>query len=161
MVEDTTLAWLAALIDGEGSVMLLRRVPSATAKVQRNPHYRAQVCVYNTDYRLMQALSKRTGISRVYEHTRPAKENRKKTSYRWGMVSEEIRQWGPLLLPWLVCKAEQTALLLEALDIKEQITPGNPGFLPQNRPEFVGRLDQIYAEIRRLNTRGRETAEGG
>ena len=138
--------------------MLIKRVAGPSAKVQRNPHYRAQVCVYNTDLRLMDALVRRTGIDRVYTHTRQPKENHKKTSYRWNMVADDIREWGPLLLPWLVCKKEQMLLLLEALEIADGNTP---------RPvqpwvvSGLDRRDQIHVEIRRLNTKGRETLRAG
>lgn len=138
--------------------MLIRRVAGPNAKVQRNPHYRAQVGVYNTDYRLMDALVDRTGVNRVYTHVRQPKENHKKTSYRWNMVADEIREWGPKLLPWLICKREQMVLLLEALEIAEGNTPrlGQP--LAYSGLE---RRDEIYAEIRRLNTKGREPKKEG
>ena len=138
--------------------MLIKRVAGPNAKIQRNPHYRAQVCVYNTDSRLMNALIDRTGIDRVYTHTRRPKENHKKTSYRWNMVADDIRTWGPLLLPWLVCKRDQMLLLLEALDIADKNTP-RPG-QPLQR-SGLERRDAIYADIRRLNTKGRETTEAG
>lgn len=159
-MEDTTLSWLAALIDGEGSVMLIRRSPraSATNAQKNNPHYRAQVGVYNTDERLMTALVERTGIDRVYTHTRDPKHNHKKTSYRWAMVAQDVRKLGPLLLPWLVCKKEQMTLLLEALEIADRGTP-RKGEKWIRSEEDLTRRDEIYAEIRRLNTRGREVLE--
>lgn len=116
--------------------------------------------MYNTDVRLMDALTERTGISRVYVHDRVPKNNNKKTSYRWTMVAEDIRKLGPQLLPWLVCKRDQMALLLEALEIADRMTPrkGEPWIRSE---EDKTRRDEIYAEIRRLNTRGRETLEEG
>lgn len=159
-MEDTTLAWLAALIDGEGSVMLIKRAASssATNAMKNNTHYRARVAVYNTDKRLMDALVERTGIGRVYTHTRAPKHNHKKTSYRWTMVAQDVRRLGPRLLPWLVCKQEQMVLLLEALEIADRATP-RKGEKWARSEEDMARRDEIYAEIRRMNTRGRETLE--
>lgn len=138
--------------------MMVRRVASASAKIQRNPHYRATVCVYNTDIRLIDAIVEKTGIDRVYTHTRPAKENHKKTSYRWNMVAEEIRQWGPEMLPWLFSKREQMELLLEALEIAHANTPRKGEKLTRD-PDSLLRRDEIHHEIRRLNTKGRETTQ--
>lgn len=138
--------------------MLIRRVAGPNAKTQRNPHYRAQVCVYNTDKRLMDALVDSTGIDRVYAHTRQPKEHHKKTSYRWNMVADDVRKWGPQLLPWLVCKREQMELLLEALQIADGNTPRTGEPLVYSG---LQRRDEIYAEIRRLNTKGRETTKAG
>src|SRR5262245_16217020 len=121
-IPNTTLAWRAGLIDGEGSVMLIRR-KGGMIKRMRNPHFRAVVSISNTDLRLMRALAERTGIDRVYKHVRPLKENHKAESYTWRMVASEIRVWGPKLLPWLVLKREQMGLLLEALAIAEANTP--------------------------------------
>lgn len=135
--------------------MFIRRVASSSAKVQRNPHYRAQVGIYNTDLRLMDAIAERTGISRVYTHVRPVKENHKKTSYRWSINSAEIREIGPHVLPWLVCKQEQMTLLLEALEIADRLTPRKGEKWVRSESD-IARRDEIYAEIRRMNTRGRE-----
>ena len=154
ILTDARLAWLAALIDGEGSVMLIKRVPSATAKTQRNPHYRAVVGIYNTDVRLMDAIVEHTGINRVYSHTRLERENHKKTAYSWRMVAEDIRTLGPLLLPWLVCKKEQMALLLEALELASLNTPRKGEKLVR---QPTTRRDEIAVAISELNRKGRFT----
>lgn len=150
-VPETTLAWLAALVDGEGSVMLSRRHPSPN----RHHHYRASVVVYNTDLRLIEAIVERTGVNRVYTHKRQARENHKRTAYSWRLVANDIRQWGPLLLPWLVCKREQMVLLLEALALADRNTPRAGQSWQQQSNE---RRDEIVAEISRLNRKGREPA---
>lgn len=62
----------------------------------------------------------------------------------------------PEVQPWLVLKNDQATLLLEAMTLKRSLTPGQTGFLPQNRDAIVERLDQIYTDIRVLNTRGRK-----
>lgn len=163
MMTESEIAWLAALIDGEGSVMLSRRTLSEAAaaknrlkgrnyKVQR--HYRAVVTIANTDLRLMNRLVTVTKITRVYEHVRQEKENHKKTAYTWRMAPTEIRGLGPLLIPWLVCKQEQMTLLLEALDIAAKCTPikGQPWSLD---PTLLQRRDEIVEAISSLNRKGR------
>lgn len=155
-VLDTTAAWLAALIDGEGSVMLNRRAPSNRG---RGVQYRPVVVVAaNTDHRLHDAIREKIGIGQIYQHKRHAEPDnlRRRRIWTYRLNVEQIHSVMPHVRPWLVIKGEQADLLAEAMQIKGQITPGRPGFLPANRPPLIARLDEIYLEIRALNTRGRE-----
>jgi len=167
MAEKPVLAWLAALIDGEGSVMLNKRTYSgntASTMERGGIHYRAVVVVAcNTDYRLMEAIGDRMGVGQIYQHriNGDPRTPRKRAQWTYRLNAGQIREWLPEIRPWLVLKGEQADLLMESLDIKTQLTPGNAGFLPANRPPLLERLDAIYTEIRRLNTRGRETQEAG
>lgn len=129
----------------------------------RGIHYRPVVVVAaNTDYRLMEAISNRLGhgCGQVYEHcvsnTRSSYNPRKRRQWTYRLNVGQIRLVMPQVRPWLVLKGEQMDLLTEAMLIKASITPGQVGFLPSNRPQLLTRLDSIYAEIRALNTRGRE-----
>jgi hypothetical protein len=55
-------------------------------------------------------------------------------------------------LPWLVVKAEQAILVLEALDIAERHT-ARLGQAHRVDPQALQRRDEIVAEISRLNCR--------
>ena len=157
---ETTASWLAALIDGEGSVMLNKRDLSAGAPNGRTtPHYRPVVVIAsNTDPRLHDAIRNKLGFGQVYEHKRHAEPDnfRRRRIWTYRLNVAQIHQVMPHVRPWLVIKAEQAELLAEAMEIKRQITPGQPGFLPENRTPLVVRLDEIHLAIRALNTRGRE-----
>jgi len=157
-VQETTLSWLAALIDGEGSVMLNKRTGKATSS-GRGVHYRPVVVIAaNTDYRLMEAITSHMGgEGQIYRHRvgGDPRTPRKRSQWTYRLNVEQIERWLPAIRPWLVLKGEQSDLLLEAMDIKRQITPGQLGFLPANRGPLLERLDSVYAEIRILNTRGR------
>lgn len=67
----------------------------------------------------------------------------------------------PQVRPWLVLKQPQTDLLLEALEIKQLLTPrkGEQWLTADQRFPLVSRLGDLYAEIRRLNTTGRVALE--
>ena len=153
------LAWLAALIDGEGSIMLNKRTFSEKARAirRRSTHYRAVVSICNTDARLFVELTTQTNISRIYCHrvNGAATTLMKRQMWTWRMANDDIREWLPKIRPFLVMKGEQADLLLEALDIKDQMVPGKVGFLPVNRVLLSARLTEIYEKIRKLNTRGR------
>lgn len=154
-MKDTTLAWLAALIDGEGSVMMSKRSGGNSEK-QARPHYRYSVVIYNTNPALIDAIVEKTGISRVYTHKRPVKMNHRNHSYSWRMSADDIRKWGPALLPWLVIKREQMQLLLEALEIASLNTPRKgQTWVPQS----TERRDEIVKSISELNRHGRFAGE--
>ena len=155
--------WLAALIDGEGSVMLSLRTYSGRGKNKKmnQPHYRPVVVIANTDRRLMNALTDNTGVSRIYGHRIKGAPQvlMKRTQYTWRLAVNDINIWLPRVLPYLVLKKEQAELLLEAMAIKAYISPGNPGFQPGIRNKLVAELTEIYLEIRKLNTKGRATQD--
>lgn len=113
---DTTLAWLAALIDGEGSIMLTHHNKGKSGK----PNLRAVVSVSNTDIRLMQTLSWGIWAGRVYTHVRKLNANsmnHRRTAYTWRLNATEIRLILPKIIPWLTLKKEQAILLMEYLDM--------------------------------------------
>lgn len=147
-IPDTTLAWLAAIIDGEGSVML-------TNKKTKNGglSYRARIKVSNTDYRMMQALVDKTGINRIFGRRRQPNLNHK-DYYEWTMEAGELRGWLPLLIPWLICKQEQATLLLEYLT-EASVNMALPGKTFDPSPKK--RKHEIAAEIHRLNKKGKNT----
>jgi hypothetical protein len=124
-ISNTVAAWMAALIDGEGTVMLVRHAWGA-ATLARYPSransvsYRPRVGIYNTDKRLMDAIVAKTGVDRVYAHrisSANGRDQRAKVAYEWRINATECRWLLPIVLPWLVCKVEQANLLLEALDL--------------------------------------------
>jgi hypothetical protein len=165
-MEDSTLSWLAALIDGEGSVMLNKRTYSGnterTTLKAKAPSYRPVVVIAcNTDYRLMEAIRGRMQVGQICQHRvgGDPRTPRKRSQWTYRLNVGQIWEWLPSIRPWLVLKGEQSDLLLEAMDIKRKITPGQPGFLPRNRPPFLARLDEIYASIRAANTVGRTIEE--
>lgn len=151
------LIWLAALIDGEGSVMLGKRVYSRREKPKRNDHYRAAVVICGTDVRLLEALVVNTGVMRIYSHrvNGDPRSPRKRQQWTWRLGADDIRLWLPAIRPYLVIKGEQADLVLEALQIKERLDPSTKGFKVIWRSKLVERLSEIYEAVRALNTRGR------
>lgn len=155
---ETTLSWLAALIDGEGSIMITNNSPGA-AFLRKNPkavnHRRVRlvISVSNTHLGLLSAIIQKTGLGTIYTHTRQPKENHKKTSYTWRLNTTEIREILPSLAPWLIVKREQADLMMEALGIKEEATPAK-GKIPTK--ETSDRLRALSEAMSILNKKGRE-----
>jgi len=141
------LVWLAALIDGEGSVMLNTHAGRA-GKTRSGAYLRPSVIVSNNDRRLMDALIERTGVSRVYAHRRQTTESGKHPCYTWRLASDDIRRLGPKLLPHLVLKREQMELLLEFLSLPRAALG------TKLTEDMVGDRIAIQTKIRALNVTG-------
>lgn len=153
MEGDVLYAWLAAIIDGEGSIMLTRRKEGGDTYKKVRP----VVSVSNTDVRLMDALKERTGTGSVYLHRRAPKENQKRDGYTWRLNASDQRIWIPRIRPFLVLKGEQADLLMEALVLRETRTSVSGGTLVL---DGLDRLFEIQAEISNLNRKGREPKKG-
>lgn len=154
---ETTWAWVAGLIDGEGSIMLTNH-PTPRPNISRT---RPIVSISNCDLRLMEALQERTGCGRIYKHRRQPKENQKRDAYTWRLTALEQREVLPHVLPWLVSKREQAELLLRALEVKDQLTcsKGKPAANFRERDVLRAERDSIQQRISALNRRGRLAAE--
>jgi hypothetical protein len=167
VADKATFRWLAALVDGEGSIMLNRRTFSGNTKATttrgRGIQYRPVVVIAaNTDYRLMEAIREEIQVGQVYEHvvsnTAKSFNPRKRRQWTYRLNTTQIANWLPGIRPWLVLKKEQADLLLEAQQLKLKLTPGNGTAWrhEQTRKPITDQLDTIYERIRELNTRGRE-----
>lgn len=115
--------------------------------------FRAVVTISNTDYRLMEALLEKTGTGQVYTHKRTDK--RKKVAYTWRLNHHQIKEWLPLILPWLVLKHDQAVLILEALELADQLSPG--GGIYSNSLQSRAMRERklaVAAEVKFLNRKG-------
>jgi len=97
--------YLAALLDGEGTVCLHERQPDGQSA------FFLQVVIYNSSLRLMRWLVGNFG-GKFY--TRTKQETAKKIQYAWhpsGKKNRELLLLG--ILPYLVVKREQAKIALE------------------------------------------------
>lgn len=106
--EETINAYLAGIIDGEGHIAINRTKTCPQRRI--NPRYQAEVCVVNTDIRLMEFLVKHIGGS--YHQRKKAKEWHKDT-YSWKVTSTAARDLCVRLLPYLFLKKEQAELIVQ------------------------------------------------
>jgi hypothetical protein len=91
------IAWLAGLIEGEGSFVATTRTLS----------------VVSTDEDIIHRLRDTTGVGRIYRAARQQPHH--KQAYLWNVGrSAHLRQLIPLLLPWLGERRTQAAATLLA-----------------------------------------------
>lgn len=148
---DTDAAWLAAMVDAEGSINVIRSWRNVHGT--RRSYLKVRIQVANTDRRLIQALVDKTGHGAVqgpYTNRNP----RAKPSYRWCVAANACRILLPTILPWLVCKQEQAKLAIELLVLKDGMA-GMRWFDDAVRSmESRARADAIYDEMAGLNAKG-------
>lgn len=145
----TLYAWLAALIDGEGSIMLVERTPDSG----RRRHLRAVVSVSNTDTRLMKSLLREVGQGRVYTHKNP---RRGVYAFTWRLTGLESLKWLPKLIPYLVIKRRQAKLLIEAIELGQKLAPiKGEEYDWALMPRLKRRREEIMLQIRSLNRKGK------
>ena len=138
---NTEKAYLAGVVDGEGSICL-------ALKKAGNLSFRLQIA--NTDLRLMDWLTTYVGghsyrVERKYA-------SRHKPCYQWMVSGDEASAILVAILPYLHLKAEQAGLAIRAWDVRQPTPisdrrqPTNPGIL-EMRGEHV---EQMHA----LNRKG-------
>ncbi len=141
-------AWLAAIIDGEGSIMLLKRRDSRS---RRGFIYVPTLLISNTNKAVLVRAWELIGEGGVY----PAKKETLLWKMKWlyNGSAGVMRLILPQILPYLIVKKGQAKKTLEYLAyIKANRIVG---YRKVPDPEYYRNLDLFYAEIRVLNHKGR------
>lgn len=145
------IAWLAGLIEGEGTVAIARS--SRQTGYRYGVQHRCLVQIANTDGRLIERACdviaaitgkrpKPHGVKRYAENQRPGLAIHVTTSW-------EIAFLIPAVRPWLVTKADQADIVLSFS--KRHVRSGSAGARTQETFD----LDELdYARCRLLNRRG-------
>ncbi len=156
-------SWLAALIDGEGTVMLVRHAIGAAAKARGRKvlGYRLRVEISNTHRGLLEAVADRTGVKRVGTRNLKSIPGRKSVCYVWRANATELRWLLPQLIPYLIVKRRQAELLLAAMVLKDEMAPvaGRKWdfFDRAKRRAQQAQVESIAADINDLNRKGRRS----
>jgi len=136
----TGWAYLAALVDGEGTITITRK----------KKYFQCQVIVSNTSYLLYEHLTK-LGFSATI-----AKNGNGRLYWRLHVTGYQTDELLNGMLPFLVIKKEQAELLLRFIAIRKQ-----QGLHDQPTQDMLA----IWQRVRALNERGfkfeRELAERG
>lgn len=145
------LAYLAGIIDGEGSIY----IGNFSSNIKTGtPHYQTNFEVSNTDKGLIDWLINNFG-GRRYEYT-PAQtpKNSRKKVYRWMCSGEMITHIGPLLLPYLVIKKRQCEIMIEMRKTYKGTgaVKGKSGCQPVTE-EILKIRKSLFDEIRSLHCR--------
>jgi hypothetical protein len=143
-ITDNQAAYIAGLIDGEGTITICRQKPQ---KVTHAIPYIPFVAISNTNYKLMDYLVVITGIGTP--RSRKDLRGNRKESWQWDVQREELRNFLNRISPYLIIKIEQAKILFEFLDTFKDYDRFNPVPL---RDQAL--RDILCEEIQALNKRG-------
>lgn len=142
MIENWELPYLAAMIDGEGTIMIEKNKPLK----KKNIGYVLSVKVYNTNKELMEWLKTNFGGG---VHSRKYEEN--KTTYTWHIHSENAYKILKRTMDYLIIKREQAEL---AIDFQKKLvrrthyltngSNGIPLWLSNKREEYYQKLKEMH-----------------
>lgn len=148
--------WIAALIDGEGSLSFNKshfKPHYTTRPSRRGFSWQPRVHVWNNSKALLEHLLHITGLGYVvlrdYKYIHRQND---KPGYDWQLKNEEARELLPQIQNYLIAKKAHCKLLLEALEIMkmyQSLGPVEDITIVRDK-----RLEAIYWELRLLNNRG-------
>ena len=146
-------AYLAGLIDGEGSFIILKTAVEKIAKSSNSvsPRYLAFFCIGMVDKAPLDLIRETIGMGKVYEERVP--ERRSMWRIRFGgrlTLIPFVKQ----LLPYLIVKKKQAELLLDFCE--NWVSPGKKehGYRDRVSPQELQRREQAWQKMRKLNAVG-------
>lgn len=148
MLKETEKAYLAGVIDGEGTVSIVKLIRRGYGNV----YYVASVEVSNTNLKLLNWVSDRVGGAKVPD--RRKKVNGQKIVYRLGLRDRLAENVLREVSSYLVIKDRQAELVME---LRSRIRKnGDRSRLTDSEREYRKRL---YIECAKLNVRGTGNVE--
>lgn len=152
--EPTQLAYLAGIIDGEGSIYIGNY---SFSKKTGDPLYQTNLEVSNTDECLIDWIVYNFG-GKKYEYTpKQTPKNSRKKVFRWACTGEMLTHICPLILPYIVIKKRQCEIMIEMRKTFEftgcfKGNRGN-GAISRVPSEILQLRKSLFDEIRSLHCR--------
>ena len=141
-------AWLAGVIDGEGTIFLSKVI---SRKTRRGFFYLPTIGVSNTNRDFLVKVAETIGEGTVCF----AKKGDAKTRPRWMYIASSgvLRAILPQILQYLIVKKDRAALMLQFLEFLDN-NPiyGNGDNVP---PGYYAKLDSLYLVMKKLNQKGK------
>jgi len=137
--------WLAAMIEGEGSICLVHGAKRKEGYYKLYP----MIQITNTKLNLIEftaGLAKRLGLPL---HISSGKYGEGQLRYDIRVTGlGRVKRWLQELSMFLISKQEQAKLILEFIDVRERLIKEHPW-----RKPYGEREEEIYYAIRELNKR--------
>lgn len=135
-----TLAYMAGILDGEGSIAIEKMSPCKA----RNYHYfTPRMCIINTSKTLMEWLVNTFGGK--YDARKKVEGHR--TCYRWHIFGEELEKVTRAVLKYMKIKKDLAQLVLEFRDTVQTAKQRVP-------EEIRNKREALYKRSRERNTVG-------
>lgn len=142
MPDAINLAWLAALIDGEGSVYLVQKDRAS------GPVFEFRIQVTMCDKCMVDAAYERSGRRGIVTGPYKRAQANHRESWRWNVSSKQAQFLAAALYPYLVLKKVQAAAGYQIEKANSSFRPeghkGHKGFM-RRPPEVIESQKAIYA----------------
>jgi hypothetical protein len=145
----TDLAYAAGIIDGEGSILILRGV-GYNRKGEPYKRYGCRVSVSMTDKLVPEWLHKNFGGSFYFRQMKGAW----KDQHIWMITNRNVRLFIAAIKPFLKTKSKQADLVLEYLD---HVQENNPEY----RELMVGRMKELNRKGKPVTTNTLNNPQNG
>lgn len=141
---DVEAAWLAALIDGEGTIGVWREKRRKNVSGYR---YKAVVRVFNTNFDLIARVRELTNCHiGVKDYRRSPGRTKHKTLYHAIIRQSQIPALLAAVSPYLIAKRRQADMVLQFCKVVADA--------PMRTSESHEMFEHFYLEMRALNARG-------
>jgi hypothetical protein len=162
MAYETDLAYLAGIIDGEGTISFQK---NHHVKCWRGWQINPRVGISNTSVPMINYLKNFFEKIKIAYSCSAKQENRKKTAYVLQVSRHShILRLLDLVTPFLIAKKKQASLLKEWIDIQNKrhnsmyTRSSETGQITgARRQNYTERQMDIYEEVKELNYRGLRT----
>ncbi|MDA4114262.1 MAG: hypothetical protein OK474_09470 [Thaumarchaeota archaeon] len=140
-------AWLAGVVDGEGSIFLSKVTHPA---YRRGFFYRPQIEVSNSNRSFLVRVMEIIGEGTV----QPARKGGESLRTRWeySAASGVLRAILPQILPYMVIKGETAGKILEYFQYIDEHPIRSKKEISK---EYYEKLDSLYSAIKKMNEKGK------
>lgn len=147
-MEEVKLAYIAGILDGEGSIMIQRQSSKSFMKQRAksgcfHPHYAPCIRIGMLEREPLDLIVNTTLLGEVYEE-KPY--HRKRPMFRWMLrAKKEIHEFLTLVMPYLIVKKKQAELCLKFVNEWVNCTS------IRITPEIQAMRENAWMEMRKLN----------
>jgi hypothetical protein len=145
-LDELERAWLAGVVDGEGSIFLSKVFDRA---YRRGFYYLPQFSISNSNGKFLIRITKVIGEGTVHR----ARKGRDRTKTRWEYLASVgvLRAILPQILPYMIVKKSHAEEMLEYF----QFIDTHPLWgLKQVDPRYYEKLDFLCNTLKKLNRKG-------
>lgn len=112
-LDSTTLAYIAGLLDGEGSIVIgMTKVTSPRPRPLVWPSHWLQVGIVNTNKDLIDWLHRTIG-GHISDNSHAPSRKRQRPCWAWRIISNQAQEFLEAILPYMRVKRRQAELAIE------------------------------------------------
>lgn len=145
----TVLAYLAGIVDGEGSLSIGSYSKSSIGTDQ----FTTYLCICNTNKDMIDWLVDNFGTKCIPYTSKQLSKNSRLPVWRWQITGDKLLHICELILPFIVAKRRQVEIMIEMRKTFKERTYKKGQRGPKISDELIIRRHSLIKEIRSLHIR--------